>query len=245
MTTTNAALICKQPSMPGAVPFLLNPDKITISREVGYRSHGSSSANGSQQGETGTSFQRAEALKINLSDVVFTGPETKELCDQLLNWMSPGGGAAGQVSAAKHVQKRSALSRYGFLDDDSYNQLPVVTFTYGPPMQGFYYNVVLLSASINYQRFTRAGIPIRARATIQMKEQPTLLGTLPTNPTSGGLPGRRAYTVTEGEDLVNLARSQYGSTSHWRKVADANAIDDPLRMRPGTTVYLPSPQELA
>ncbi|WP_405497602.1 hypothetical protein [Streptomyces sp. NBC_00096] len=244
MTNTNAALICTEPAMPGAVPFLLNPDKISMSRELGYKTHGSTSKNGNKQGETGTSFQRAEALKIGLSDVTFAGPETKELCDQLFNWISPGGGALGQTAAAAQLQKGSLLSRVGLIDEGSYNRIPVVTFTYGPPMLGFYYNVVLVSVTVNYVRFTPSGIPIRAKATINMKEQPSLLGTLPTNPTSGGLPGRRSYTVTEGEDLVNLARTQYGSTSHWRKVADANGIDDPLRMRPGQTVYLPNPHEL-
>ncbi|MFI8106604.1 LysM peptidoglycan-binding domain-containing protein [Streptomyces sp. NPDC086023] len=244
MTNTTAVLICSEPPMPGAVPFLFNPDKITMSREVAYRSHGSSSQNGNKNGETGTSFQRAEALKISVSDVVFSGSETKELCDQLLNWMSPGSGALGQVAGAAALAKGGSLVKAGVVDAGAVNRLPVVRFIYGPPMQGFCYNVVLLSVSINYTRFSHAGVPIRARVTISMKEQPSLLGTLPTNPTSGGLPGRRSYTVTEGEDLVNLARTQYGSTSHWRRLADANAIDDPLRMRPGTTVYLPSPHEL-
>ncbi|MCY0931977.1 hypothetical protein OTB20_38545 [Streptomyces sp. H27-H1] len=236
MTNTTAVLTCTTLPMAGAVPLLFNPEKITISREVGYRSHGSSSQNGAKNGETGTSFQRAEALKINLSDVVFTGGETKALCDQLLNWMSPGSGAAGQALAG--VLVKTAGFNPGLV-----NRLPVLSFVYGPPMLGFCYQVVLIGATINYTRFTGAGVPIRARVTLNMKEQPSLLGTLPTNPTSGGLPGRRSYTVTEGEDLVNLARTQYGSTAHWRRLADANAIDDPLRMRPGTTVYLPNPHE--
>lgn len=237
MTNTTAVLLCTERPMPGAVPLLFNPDKVTMTREIGYRAHGSSSQGGGKAGESGTNFRKAEALKINLNDVVFSGMETKPLCDQLFNWMSPGSGDLGQQLGAVMTARLGA-------NKELCNKLPELQFIYGPPEMGFCYTVVLISATANYTRFTSAGVPVRARVTINMKEVPSLLGTLPTNPTSGGLPGRRSYTVTEGEDLVNLARTHYGSTSHWRRVADANGIDDPLRMRPGTTVYLPSPQEL-
>ncbi|MCX4781778.1 LysM peptidoglycan-binding domain-containing protein [Streptomyces sp. NBC_01264] len=236
MTNTTAVLTCTSGPMPGSVPMLFNPEKISIDRSASYRSHGSSSPNGGNNGATGTSFQRAEALLIKLSDVTFAGPETKALCDQLLNWLSPGSGAAGQALAG-------VLATKGLVNSGMVNRLPVLSFIYGPPMLGFCYQVVLTHVHISYTRFTPFGVPVRAKVSIDLKEQPSLLGTLPTNPTSGGLPGRRSYTVTEGEDLVNLARTQYGTTSHWRRLADANAIDDPLRMRPGTTVYLPNPHE--
>ncbi|MGP3690553.1 LysM peptidoglycan-binding domain-containing protein [Streptomyces sp. IBSNAI002] len=235
MTHTTAVLTCTSAPMPGAVPLLFTPDKLSMDRSASYRSHGSSSPNGGNKGSKRV-FERAEPLLIKLNDVTFTGGETKALCDQLLNWLSPGSGAAGQAVAG-------VLAKKGF-SEGMVNRQPVLSFVYGgPPALGFFYQVVLTHVHISYTRFTAAGAPVRAKVSIDMKEQPSLLGTLPTNPTSGGLPGRRSYTVTEGEDLVNLARTQYGSTSHWRRLADANAIDDPLRMRPGTTVYLPNPHE--
>ncbi|MFJ6636270.1 LysM peptidoglycan-binding domain-containing protein [Streptomyces sp. NPDC091376] len=235
MAYVNAMLVCTQAPMVGAVPFLFPPDKVQMTRDVQFSSHGSSSPNGAKPAGGLESFKKAEPLKINLSEVLFSGPETKPLCDQLLNWMSPGSGRLGQMVGGALAVKTKSMNHV--------NRLPVLTFQMGPPSAGFLYDVMLQSAQISFTRFNRTGIPIRARATLTLKEQPSLLGTLPTNPTSGGLPGRRTYTVTEGEDLVNLARSHYGGTSDWRRLADANGIDDPLRMRPGTTIYLPNPDE--
>jgi nucleoid-associated protein YgaU len=36
----------------------------------------------------------------------------------------------------------------------------------------------------------------------------------------------------------------YGSAQRWRDIAAANGIDDPFRVRPGTTLYLPSQAEV-
>ncbi|GEC09578.1 peptidase M23 [Streptomyces spinoverrucosus] len=235
----NAMLICSAPPMPGAVPFAFNPEKVTMARDSKMSIFGSGSLGGGKPaGSTGTTFKRAEPAKITLSEVTFTGMQTKPLCDQLLNWLSPGSGALGQaVGGALAVATKGAVNLT--------NNLPTLTFQWGVPEMGFWYQVVLSNVSISYVRFNRQGIPVRAKVTMTMIEQPSLLGTLPTNPTSGGLPGRSSHTVTEGEDLPALARTSYGSPSAWRTLAEANDIDDPLRVRPGQTLYLPNSDELA
>jgi nucleoid-associated protein YgaU len=64
------------------------------------------------------------------------------------------------------------------------------------------------------------------------------------NPTSGGQPGRRTHTVGQGETLQSIATANYGTPALWRRIAEVNGIDDPTRVRPGTTVYLPNGDEL-
>ncbi|MFK0238349.1 CIS tube protein [Streptomyces vinaceus] len=233
----NALLVCTSPPMVGTVPFDFNPDKIQITRDAHFHSYGSASSNtGTPAGSTGSTFKKAEPLKISLSEIVFSGLETKPLCDQLLNWMSPGAGKLGQAVGGAMAVMSAGKRNYT-------NHLPIITFQWGPPQMGFLYQVMLQHTQISYTRFNRHGVPVRARVAMTLQEQPSLLGTLPTNPTSGGLPGRRGHTVTQGDDLVSLSRTHYGTTARWRDVADANAIDDPLRMRPGRTVYLPNPDE--
>jgi nucleoid-associated protein YgaU len=119
-----------------------------------------------------------------------------------------------------------------------------VIFQWGPPEIGFMYECNVTSATINYTRFATSGIPIRAVCAITLQEQPSPLGTLPTNPTSGGLPGRQSHTVTAGESLPGIAMSRYGTPGRWRAVAECNDVDDPLRVRPGDRLYLPNPDEL-
>lgn len=233
-----ASLVCLSPPAVGRVPFTFNPEEVRVTRRADLRSRGSSSeSSGTPKGSTGSIFRKAPPSEITLSNVLFDGATTKVHCDQLLNWMSPGGGAAGAlIGMATSVLRRGRGGRA--------SRLPELIFQWGPPMAGFTVHVVLSHCTISYTRFNRAGVPIRAKVSLVMVEEPSLLGLLPTNPTSGGEPGRSAHTVTSGECLQSIATQRYGGPRHWRSVARANNIDDPLRVRPGQVVYLPNPDEL-
>jgi nucleoid-associated protein YgaU len=119
-----------------------------------------------------------------------------------------------------------------------------LTFQWGPPMIGFMYECKITSCTVNYVRFSAIGIPLRAEVDLQLMETPTMWGSMPTNPTSGGLPGRRSHTVAHGESLQSIAMDKYGTPGLWRKIAEVNHIKDPARVRPGSTIYLPNPEEL-
>jgi nucleoid-associated protein YgaU len=221
---------------PGLVIFDFNPDQVVISRQANTTNRPSASSNGgSPAGSSASVFRGARPATIALRNVVFHGGDTKSRCDQLLNWMSPGGGllgslVAGAIAAATGINLAS--------------RLPMVTFQWGPPEIAFMYDCNVLNANIIYTRFAPSGIPIRALVTITLQEQPSLFGSLPTNPTSGGLPGRQAHTVTAGESLAGIATARYGSPGRWRAVAECNNVEDPLRVRPGDQLYLPNPDEL-
>ena len=64
------------------------------------------------------------------------------------------------------------------------------------------------------------------------------------NPTSGGLPGRGQHLWEAGHSLPVLARDNYDDARAWRAIAATNGIDDPLRIRPGSSLYLPARSEL-
>lgn len=116
---------------------------------------------------------------------------------------------------------------------------PWVVFRWGP-LTGFL--AYISSVSAKYTRFTSGGMPIRAVVTVTLEE---LAGEAPKqNPTSGGLHPRRVHTVVAGETLAGIAYGEYGSSTLWRRVAEANGIDDPMRLRPGNRVFLPSVEEL-
>ncbi|MPV48635.1 MULTISPECIES: peptidase M23 [unclassified Pseudactinotalea] len=96
--------------------------------------------------------------------------------------------------------------------------------------------------SAKYTMFSSGGLPIRAAVTLTLEE---LSGSTPgQNPTSGGLVPRRAHVMVEGDTLAALAYQEYGTAALWRKVAQVNGIDDPFRVRVGTTVLLPAAEEL-
>jgi hypothetical protein len=116
---------------------------------------------------------------------------------------------------------------------------PWVLFRWGG-LTGFL--AYISSVSVKYTLFTSSGVPIRATCTVTLEE---LAGQTPKqNPTSGGLVPRRVHVLTAGDTLAGVAYAEYGDPTLWRAVARANEIDDPLRLRPGTRLLLPSADEV-
>ncbi len=98
------------------------------------------------------------------------------------------------------------------------------------------------SVSAKYTLFTSSGLPIRAVVTVVLEE---LAGESPKqNPTSGGLVPHRIHELVVGDTLAGIAYQEYGNAGMWRAVAELNGIDDPMRLRPGGTVMLPSVETL-
>ncbi len=92
--------------------------------------------------------------------------------------------------------------------------------------------------AVKYTLFRENGNPVRGTVSLTLKEfgapQPKQ------NPTSGGEPGSQAHRVIAGDTLASIAYAEYGSTSGWRRIAEANTfIDDPLRLVPGRTLVIP------
>jgi len=221
-----ASLRCTTLPNVGLVYFDFNPTEIKMSRRSQGGSTPTPGAGGAHQ-----PTQTVKGAEINISNLIFEGMDTKWRCDTLLTWMSPDAGFLGQLLSA-------------ITGTNLKTQPPELTFQWGPPMVGFMYTVTLGSVECVYTRFTSAGIPIRAKVGLSMKEVPSMLGTLPQNPTSGGRTGRRAHTVGHGESLQSIATTNYGNPNAWRRIAEVNGIKDPTRLRPGTTVYLPNADEL-
>lgn len=117
---------------------------------------------------------------------------------------------------------------------------PWVLFRWGT-LTGFL--AYISSVQAKYTLFTPAGLPVRAVCTVTLEE---ISGKSPgQNPTSGGLTPRRAHVVVEGDTLAGIAYAEYGNPSLWRAVATLNRLDDPMRLRPGSTVLLPTVDEIA
>lgn len=51
--------------------------------------------------------------------------------------------------------------------------------------------------------------------------------------------GQRRHTVASGDTLWDLAQRYYGNGNQWRKIADANGIRDPRKLRVGTVLTIP------
>jgi hypothetical protein len=229
-----AMLVCVTPPNLGVVPFDYNPEKIVMARSSTTRSTPRlTGATGNLPGTNTAGGQRSPTQtvtgsKITLNPVILEGPLTKLRCDTLLTWMNPQSGFLAIAALKKNLSAEPAK----------------LTFSWGPPMIGFMYDCKITSCTVTYTRFSGAGIPLRAELNIQLDEIPSLLGSLPTNPTSGGLAGRRSHMVAQGESLQSISTQNYGTPALWRRIAEVNRIQNPMRVQPGTAIYLPNPEEL-
>jgi nucleoid-associated protein YgaU len=110
-----------------------------------------------------------------------------------------------------------------------------VTFKWGsiesPKMVGS-------SLTIRFVMFRPNGEPARALVDLELTQseqaQPGQ------NPTTRAIAGMKVHTVTDGDSLQSIAYKNYGDATRWRTIAEANGIDDPLRLRRGHQLSIPS-----
>ncbi|MEW1641082.1 MULTISPECIES: peptidase M23 [unclassified Streptomyces] len=98
------------------------------------------------------------------------------------------------------------------------------------------------SVEAAYSLFGTTGVPIRATCRLQLHEIPS--NTKGQNPTSGALTAQRVHRVVAGDSLQSLAWREYGDSSAWRAIAEANGIDDPTKLSNGVELVLPAAEEV-
>ena len=122
---------------------------------------------------------------------------------------------------------------------------PFVTFRWGAVDT---FKAVCTSLTVAFQLFKPNGEPIRADVKMQLKqaEQASTASSNSANqgqnPTTRAIAGRGVHTVQDGDTLPSIAYRAYGDATTWRTIAEANGIDDPLRLRRGTALALPEPE---
>ena len=207
---------------PGAalqrVEFQFNPKELTIAKAASWgRTTGTGNASSGPP-----QYNGPQPSKLNL-EMFFDASDTQDdsvvkTVDLLLGCCVP--------TSSSHAQKRDSP--------------PWAVFRWGG-ITGFL--SYISSVSAKYTLFTSSGVPIRAVVTVVLDE---LSGGPPgQNPTSGGLVPRRVHVMAEGDTLPALAYREYGRADRWRALAEANGIDDPFRVRLGSTVLLPAAEELS
>lgn len=98
------------------------------------------------------------------------------------------------------------------------------------------------SVTAKYTLFTPDGVPIRGTATVNLEE--ISKEEEKQNPTSGALSAHRVHTVLTGDTLASIAWREYGDPAMWRAIARVNAIEDPMRLRAGSSLLVPAAEEL-
>jgi hypothetical protein len=97
-----------------------------------------------------------------------------------------------------------------------------------------------VSLTIRYALFRPNGEPVRAFVDLELAQaEETSPPGKAQNPTTRAITGLRAHTVRDGDSLPSIAYSAYGDATRWRAIAEANGIDDPMRLRRGSELTIP------
>jgi nucleoid-associated protein YgaU len=197
------------------VRLLFNPTEYTVTKGATWNRPQSSGAKSATKPQFGGTNPQTVQMEI-----LFDAPYAKvgsiaEDVATLLEWTKP---------TAASVQKKKP-------------EPPILAFEWGTNVALANFHAYLKSVTAKYTLFDSKGSPLRATANITLEEVP--VDPKKTNPTSGGRLGYRSHTLLQGETLHSVAYQEYGEASFWRAVAAVNEIDDPLRVRAGTSLLIP------
>ncbi|MCU1593831.1 MAG: Peptidoglycan-binding LysM [Frankiales bacterium] len=113
---------------------------------------------------------------------------------------------------------------------------PTVQFGWGT-MTSF--PSVIESLTLKFTYFSSKGVPLRATMQLSLKQYSAARSYGPQNPTSGTPEPHRLHRVQPGETLDRISAQHFGDSTRWRVIAEANAIEDPLSLRPGSQLTIP------
>jgi nucleoid-associated protein YgaU len=211
----------KDPGEAMAVKFMFNPSEYTIAAASSWKQTPAKGKDGPKSEFTGT---LPETLSMDILFVQDWGGADREIHDVMAD-----------TFYLRDLTKPS---------DDSIAKgkpsPPVLLFKWAKQTE--FYDCHLKSASVRYTSFNSKGDPLRATASIVLER--VLKADAKQNPTSGGPSGNRAHVVSAGDSLASIAYREYGDPAMWRPLAAFNGIDDPIRLRLGRSLFVPSLDEL-
>jgi hypothetical protein len=113
---------------------------------------------------------------------------------------------------------------------------PEVAFEWGV----FRFVAVITNMTQKFTLFKPDGTPVRARVEVTFTQHKDLEDYPNQNPTSGGGDIERVWRVIAGDRIDTIAYAVYGDATRWRTIAEYNQLDDPLDLRAGQQLIIPS-----
>ena len=91
----------------------------------------------------------------------------------------------------------------------------------------------LVDFSVTYTMFLADATPVRAQCALTLKEVPQRPKQLKSPDTA------HVRLLQRGDTLQAIAAAEYGTPAAWRRIAQANGIDDPYDLTPGQRLLIP------
>jgi nucleoid-associated protein YgaU len=128
--------------------------------------------------------------------------------------------------------------------DPIYRLAKLQSSTHAPPRvrvtwgQGLSFKAIVESVTQKFTLFNPLGIPLRATLSVAFREYKTLEEQIAAlNLQSSD--HTKSRVVRRGDTLSRIAAEEYNESTAWRAIADANGLDDPTALVPGSTLIIP------
>lgn len=198
--------------------FSFNPTEYTVAKSAQWNRP----TTGGAKSATKPAFQGVNPQTLQMEiffDEYEAGGSVAEKVATLFEWLKP------TLSSVNKTQP----------------QPPVLVFEWGVNAALKDFRGFLKSVTAKYTMFRGDGQPTRASANVSLEEVPN--DPSKTNPSSGALASRSTHVLREGDSLASIAFTEYGNATLWRGLAAFNDIDDPLRLKPGRRILVPTLSE--
>jgi len=128
-----------------------------------------------------------------------------------------------KINQETHAPPRCELSWGGQL----------FSFGYSPSPQ-----CIVESVSEEFTLFSPKGIPLRAKLNVTFREYKTIENQLKEKPKRSA-DRTKLREFKRGQTLSHVAWQEYNDPGEWRPIAEANGLEDPRRILPGTQLLIP------
>ncbi len=181
---------------------------------------------------------------VALPTAQYGGGQPRKLSLQLLFDSTDSDSLDVSDVTAKLFKMMEAQASLGSGKGKNSGRPPMVTFVWGSTVT---FKAVADNLSVQYTLFRADGTPVRAQAQLSLIQADKAMDkssgkgkSKPQNPTTRAQPGLGSHTVRDGDSLASIAFAHYRDPTRWRAIAEANGIDDPLRLKRGTVLSIPS-----
>lgn len=198
------------------IPCLFNPAELALNQSNGWVADRMPGKGVPTLRYTGTSSGR---LRLELFfDTTDTGESVATYTSKLVGLMEVNSSLPGSSAETNNARP------------------PWVTFHWGDFHS---FKSVVSDLALTFEYFSSTGTPLRARANITLTQYQEDMAFGPQNPTSGTPRPHRVHRVQPGETLDRIAALHFADPTAWRSIAQANGIEDPLALRPGSLLAIP------
>ena len=146
--------------------------------------------------------------------------------DLLFDTYTDGGGA----DVSERTRQLTDLVRI----DGDLHAPPTVRFTWGVLL----FQAIIDKISQRFTMFLADGTPVRATLSVTFTQYKTIQEQLQ-DPRRNSADKTKHWMVQGPDDLWLLAAREYGDVGHWRRIVQANRIDDPRSIVAGDVLVLP------